>query len=222
LSIRDKQRFNYACNNTFEQFRAPDGFFHIVYATIHHPTGKFYYGKHSTKNYYDGYFGSGTLLKHAVNKYGINQFYRKTLGWFNDTKSMMQYEQELLDRAVGLKLCYNISRTASGGNTGNYENRICIITNEQKRKISEANTGRKRPDVSKRLSLSDNGFSDYWVGRTRTAEDKERKSAKAKLNIASGVNPFAQKIQCPHCDKQVDRGNANRWHFNKCKFKKEQ
>ena len=28
-----------------------------------------------------------------------------------------------------------------------------------------------------------------------------------------------EKIECPHCQKMVDKGNAKRWHFDNCKLK---
>ena len=28
-----------------------------------------------------------------------------------------------------------------------------------------------------------------------------------------------KKIECPYCNKMVDKGNGKRWHFENCKFK---
>ena len=41
--------------------------------------GKFYYGIHSTNDLDDGYFGSGTALKSAVKKYGIDSFKKEII-----------------------------------------------------------------------------------------------------------------------------------------------
>lgn len=43
-----------------------DGFYHLIYKTTNLKNGKIYIGKHTTKNPYDNYFGSGTNIIRAV------------------------------------------------------------------------------------------------------------------------------------------------------------
>lgn len=53
---------------------------YIIYETKNIITNQFYIGYHSCKSLeFDGYFGSGIILQRAINKYGKNNFTRKTL-----------------------------------------------------------------------------------------------------------------------------------------------
>jgi hypothetical protein len=45
--------------------------FHFIYKTTNLLNNKFYIGMHSTSNLKDGYLGSGTHLRYAIRKYGI-------------------------------------------------------------------------------------------------------------------------------------------------------
>ena len=47
---------------------------HFIYRTTNLLNGKFYVGRHSTTNMNDGYFGSGIVLKKAIEKYGIENY----------------------------------------------------------------------------------------------------------------------------------------------------
>ena len=45
---------------------------HFIYRTTNLLNGKFYVGRHSTTNMNDGYFGSGIVLKKAIEKYNVS------------------------------------------------------------------------------------------------------------------------------------------------------
>lgn len=34
------------------------------------------------------------------------------------------------------------------------------------------------------------------------------------------VTPFVKLVECPYCKKALNYGNAKRWHFENCKYKK--
>lgn len=44
---------------------------------------------------------------------------------------------------------------------------------------------------------------------------------KYKTNLPSSWNKgkVMEKLECPHCNKLVDKGNGKRWHFDNCKLK---
>jgi hypothetical protein len=68
---------------------------------------------------------------------------------------------------------------------------------ETKRKISEAKTGKPHAPLSK--------------------ESKEKLS-KSLLGNKCGVGPHKlKKVQCPHCGKEGHGPNMSRYHFDKCK-----
>lgn len=84
---------------------------YIIYRIVNNINGKIYIGKHKCNNLDDNYFGSGKLLRYAINKYGIENF---TFHLEIDLKS--QEEMDLLEQLVVnsefLKRLdvYNISR----------------------------------------------------------------------------------------------------------------
>jgi hypothetical protein len=55
-------------------FIGSDGLFHFLYLTHHKNTYKFYLGKHTTNNLEDGYIGSGSHFRRALNKHGKDSF----------------------------------------------------------------------------------------------------------------------------------------------------
>lgn len=58
---------------------------------------KIYIGVHSTRNINDGYMGSGKMLKSAFEKYGILNFRKDILEYFDDLESMYLREEQVVD-----------------------------------------------------------------------------------------------------------------------------
>ncbi|UGO48574.1 putative homing endonuclease [Klebsiella phage vB_KaeM_Boboto] len=117
-----------------------------------------------------------------------------------------------------------------------------------KRRLSEAATGRKasietREKISK--SLKGREFTEEHLANMKKPKSEEAKKniAAAKVGV---LNPMygtisptrnvphtketrdvislrtkqgAEYPPCPHCGKKVNKGNALRWHYDKCKFK---
>lgn len=85
-----------------------------------------------------------------------------------------------------------------------------IVTEEQKRKQSEAMKGRmvgklnpsKRDDVRKKIS-------EKLKGKPKSKEHIQKLKENLKLR---------EKIVCPHCNKWFDKMNAQKWHFDYCKM----
>lgn len=137
---------------------------------------------------------------------------------------------------------YNMTDGGAGGNTWkNNPNK-----EETSRKLSEANTGRKHSDESKKvmsekaknrppmpkeaviraeekrkaLRESGNYFSKEGleklraVGRSKVFNEEYRQ----KLSDTAKTRP---QVQCPYCGKVGVRNSMIRWHFDKCKWRKE-
>lgn len=88
----------------------------IIYYTIYKITnkldGKFYIGKHQTKNLDDEYFGSGKLLKRAIKKHGVKNFIKEILHVFDNEKEMNIKEKELV---IISEQTYNLCEGGKGG-----------------------------------------------------------------------------------------------------------
>lgn len=85
---------------------------HFVYVTTNVKTGKFYIGKHSTKNIDDGYQGSGIWVLRAKKK--KSPLFTRVIKKFNSEKDAYSSEYEIIVAAKELwpNLCMNI---ADGG-----------------------------------------------------------------------------------------------------------
>ena len=91
--------------------------YHYFYKITNLINGKYYYGIHSTNNLNDGYMGSGTYLHKAYKKYGIENFYKEILKYFDNRNELVKYEEEIVNEIVVKdNQSYNIS---IGGETFN-------------------------------------------------------------------------------------------------------
>jgi hypothetical protein len=83
--------------------------FHYFYKIENIINGKFYYGVHKTNNLDDGYMGSGTRIIRAITKYGIENFRKNILLYFDSFDEALEYESEIVNEELLLDpSCYNI------------------------------------------------------------------------------------------------------------------
>lgn len=191
---------------------------YYIYKTTNSTNGHFYIGRRQFDGdiLSDPYIGSGKRLKLAIKKYGIQNFVKEILEECDDYDSLVSAEIRVItNELIKLPSCYNMAKGGHGGYTF-YEERQLKHTQEAKDKISRANAGRRRSDVSDRLSANTE-FQLYWVGRSRSLEDKKKKSEAALRRLSNGDSEFNRSVQCPHCDKIGQQANMIRWHFDNCK-----
>lgn len=83
--------------------------YHYCYKITNLINNKYYYGIHSTNNLNDGYMGSGKLLKCAIKKYGIENFKKEIIKFFNTLEELSEFEKEIVNE-ITLKdtSCYNL------------------------------------------------------------------------------------------------------------------
>lgn len=86
--------------------------FYTVYKTINIVNGRFYIGKHKTKDINDSYLGSGKLLKQAIKKYGKQSFRKEILFVFDNEDEMNNKERELVTLSES---SYNLCEGGNGG-----------------------------------------------------------------------------------------------------------
>jgi len=132
--------------------------YYTVYKTTNTVNGRFYIGKHKTRDLNDGYMGSGKLLRQAIEKYGKDKFLKEILFIFNNEEDMSKKEKELV---ILSEQSYNI---CEGGNGGfDYINRSNITkfkgkkhTYETKKVLSEPSSCRTHyvltPEYKARMS----------------------------------------------------------------------
>lgn len=90
--------------------------YHYFYKITNQLNGHFYYGVHNTNNLDDGYMGSGTRLWNAYNKYGVENFNKEILKYFDTKEEAFEYESEIVtEQLVNDDNCYNLSVGGKGG-----------------------------------------------------------------------------------------------------------
>ena len=151
--------------------------FNYIYLTTNTINGKIYVGQHSTDNLEDGYIGSGTLLKLALQKYGKNNFSKEILA-YADTQNKLDYLEKFYIRKYKSRELENGYNLTDGGAgfcglvfTDEHRRKIAeklkgnthtlgyICSDETKQKISKANKGKKRTEEQKAL------MSEKTIGR---------------------------------------------------------
>jgi hypothetical protein len=120
---------------------------YIVYKTAHVSSGKEYIGIHKQiGNEFDGYLGSGLLLKRAIQKYGNNEFTRETLFSFDTLEDARNKERELVNIEYLLREdTFNISVGGTGGDTlAGYDEETKLRVRSKQRESSVRSRARRR------------------------------------------------------------------------------
>lgn len=90
--------------------------YYTIYKITNKLDGKIYIGSHKTKKLDDGYMGSGKYLKHAQNKYGIENFTKEILFVFETAEEMYAKEAEIVNEEfLATENTYNIKIGGFGG-----------------------------------------------------------------------------------------------------------
>lgn len=77
--------------------------YYLIYKTTNIINNMFYIGCHITNKIDDGYLGSGTYLKRAINKQGKENFKREVLFIFSSEEEMYLKEKEIVDELFLLR-----------------------------------------------------------------------------------------------------------------------
>jgi len=88
-----------------------------IYETINKKNGMFYIGK-SKGIFNPNYYGSGIVLKRAINKYGIDSFHTRLINYVETKKQLNEMEKIYIfvyREMYGREKLYNISNGGDGG-----------------------------------------------------------------------------------------------------------
>lgn len=153
--------------------------YYTIYQTTNLINGKFYVGKHKTKDLEDTYIGSGVALKKAIKKYGRENFKKEILFIFETENEMNLKEKEIVDESfLNDKMTYNMGLGGEGGShfKGKFHSK------EMKDALSKKMTGRKLTEEQR------NKVSESNRRRTLSDETKKKLSEIAKIREAKKRN----------------------------------
>ena len=200
---------------------------YYLYEIRNNLNGKIYIGVHRTTNLNDGYMGSGKIIKNAIEKYGVENFSKTILEFFNNEDEMYQREKEVVtDEFLIQDHVYNLRR---GGNGGfDYINSSGIkkfhgkkhteeskklmghtISDEEKMKLSARSQGN---NFNPKLRLKG---SDHPASKAKS----EKHKAKISETMKNNKDELYKTLECPHCGKIGGDRALKRWHFDNCKLR---
>ena len=132
-----------------------------VYVIVNKKNLKLYFGSHSWsgEGLDPNYYGSGKIIKQAVNKYGRDNFIIQPIKFYNTVEECRQAEEELLTKydIANNPRCYNVKNAAVGWTSEDItgENNPWYgkhHTDKTRNKMSKAKNDKKIPIVAIQLS----------------------------------------------------------------------
>lgn len=137
--------------------------FYLIYKITNNVDNKIYVGKHKTQNKNDDYFGSGLLLKRAIEKYGIDKFKKEILFECLNEEELNQKEKDIVNEEFIARLdTYNIKLGGQGGFDYINDNKLNIYenhSNQSKENIKKA--------TEKSKKLFEDKSSDWYKERCK-------------------------------------------------------
>lgn len=187
--------------------------YYTVYKTTNQVNGKFYIGSHKTKNPNDAYLGSGKYLKHAIEKYGRDNFVKEVLFVFDNPTEMYAKEAELVNiDFIAESNTYNLKQGGFGGfdyiNSDEFDNPVHspdhlkkmrlaydekIKTNpvwlEESRRRAQQLGIKSRDEQSGIFDPANSHIkSSGFTGHKHTEETKDKVREKAKIHSKGASN----------------------------------
>lgn len=179
--------------------------YYLIYKITNLTNNKVYIGKHETENKNDDYFGSGKLIRKAIEKHGIENFKKEILFECPSKEEMDRKEREIVnERFVKSKNTYNLKIGGDGGfDFINNECRDKLYKNQKIAQetmhemlqtdkdfrnfyIDKLTKAMNRPEVKEKMSKSIKAQrardGSWWTGK------KHKEESKIKIGKASSIN----------------------------------
>lgn len=160
-----------------------------VYKGINLINNKIYIGQHKAQIFDESYFGSGTLWKRAINKYGLENIKIEIIEWCESREKLNEREAYWIKilNSQNKKIGYNISGSDSAPHSMPGEKNPMYgkkHSQETKNKISEKAKNRVMSEKTKQK------ISNSLKGKKDSNETKKKRSESLK-----GVKPSKNTIE---------------------------
>ena len=150
--------------------------YHYFYKITNNINNHYYYGVHNTDNLEDGYMGSGKRLHIAYKKYGIENFTKEILKFFDTSEEAFEYEAEVVnEKLVSNKNCYNMVNGGKSGTTNmivvkdKNNNHFTVLRDDPRYLSGELVHHAKnieRPYLKNKVLVRDNNYKYYALDKS--------------------------------------------------------
>ena len=163
--------------------------YNYVYIITNDINDKTYIGIHKTDNINDGYMGSGTLIKRAIAKYGIEHFKKEILFEFDSYEECLAKEKELVD--LSFILDDNNYNVALGGFGGQSHPDI-IEKIKHSNKIYWNNAPELRKHISECKAMDWKNNREKYLNALQSPEARQKAVASIKRYIKNNPEKHAE------------------------------
>ena len=194
--------------------------FYTVYKITNTVNNKIYIGIHKTTNLNDDYYGSGKLIKHAIKKYGKENFSKDVLQIFNSLEEAVALEKQLVNKDFVESINnYNIS--LGGGLGGKDINGLTFLgklhSEETKEKIRKSRIGvnnitpegKERIRQSNKLNEERNRKISETLKKLKKSEEHKRKISESVKNRARAKPAEYRKYKRKYKQQWITNGIQN-------------
>lgn len=148
--------------------------YNYFYKITNTKSGEYYFGVHSTDDLDDGYLGSGTRIKEAIEKEGKENFNKEIIKFFSTITEALEEEARVVTKdLVDDPMCYNM---VLGG--GGYDNNSLTVIDKElgiKVVISPEEYQNNKDKYESLIKGKNNGmYGKMWItnGKDNTIIDK--------------------------------------------------
>lgn len=178
--------------------------------------GKIYIGQHKTSKIDDSYYGSGKLIKRAIDKHGAHNFSKEILEvveTFEEAKIREEFNIDLYDSTNPIT-GYNITKFAWGGQPHSKETRKKISESLKGKPKSEEfkNKVRKpKPPRTEKHAINQRNsrIGKFWYYNSETKEAKQFKQNDQPSDWIKG-RPKHHTINCNTPDTKLKKSQTLR------------
>jgi group I intron endonuclease len=170
----------------------------VIYKTTNLVNGKQYIGRDAHNN--PNYYGSGSLLKRAIRKYGKENFKKEILEWCENINHLIERERYWLEYydAGNDSMFYNLHNLSLGGSlTGEKHPMFGKVTPDHvRKKITESMMGEKNHFYGKRHSQKTKDLISK-IHSKKTISDRHKKQI-SEAGLGEKNGNFKGYIVCVH------------------------
>lgn len=176
--------------------------YYIIYQIVNNVNNMLYVGKHMTNNLEDNYMGSGTQIRDAILKYGIENFEKKILHILETEEEMILKEKEIVNETFVLrKDTYNLAIGGDGGRIyrdGKMVNGFCDkkIAIKGRLKTNKIIHDRIQNDLTFRNNFCEQvskGLKKFIANGGKLGGTPHKLETKIKIGIANSIQQKGEK-----------------------------